>query len=295
MEWFYIALISPAIWALVNIIDDNLIRGVYKNPFFGAIISGFFALLPLVSLIFIDVTIPSVSVLLLAFLAGFLVVISYLFYFKALMNEVPSVVIALWSFTPAFIPFFSYLFLNEILKPFQYIGFFLILLSSVGISVINVKKFKFSTALLLMFSASLITSIHSMMQKYIFNNIDFWSGFIFISIGMGLASLFLCITFKEGRSFYKEFNSKFKKYIWIFIITEILNIIAVLISNLAISKGPVSLVKVIEGIQPIYVLLFAMLFYPLLPKYFREATGKNKARKIIFMLIMFLGLYFVNK
>lgn len=294
INWFYIALLSPALFALINIVDDNLLRDVYKSPFFGAIISGFFALLPLLSLLFISITIPPIHIMLTAIIAGFLTVIYYLFYFKGFAVESPSVIISLFNLSPALVPFFAYVFLGERLNANQYLGFLFILGASIGISVTDIKKFKFSPALYLITIASIITAVIAILAKYIYSNVDFWSGYIFYSIGMGLGALFLSTIFKEGRSFFKEFNKTFKKWILIFILVELLGISAELSLNYAISKGPVSLVKVIEGVQPIYVLFFALLFFPFFPKYFREATKGGKIKKIGFMVVMLIGLYYVS-
>ncbi|EKD65552.1 MAG: hypothetical protein ACD_50C00052G0005 [uncultured bacterium] len=295
MEWFYIALLSPALFAIVNIIDDNLLRNVYRSPFFGAIISGFFALLPLLGLFFFPLTISSPTIIFLGLLAGFLTVISYLFYFHALDVESPSVVIALFSLSPAFVPFLAYFILDESLTSSQYIGFVLILLASFTISAINIKRFKFSKALYFMIFAALLYTLVAICGKYVYNALDFWSGYMYFSMGMGLGAVFLSVFFREGRRFLGEFNKSFKKWILVFISAELIGIAAEFTNNLAISKGPVSLVKVIEGIQPIYVLLFALVFYPLFPKYLREAAYGSKQKKLLAMIVILLGLYFINK
>ena len=144
MGWFFIALIGPAIWAMVNLIDDNMINKVYKTPFFGTIISGLFALIPLLSLFFIDIVIPPVKIILLATVAGFLMVCSYFFYFETLMSESPSITIALWNMSIAIVPFLAFFFLGEKLRLIQYIGFAVVLLSSMALSAVNIKKFKLS-------------------------------------------------------------------------------------------------------------------------------------------------------
>lgn len=294
MDWFYVALLSPALFAVVNILDDNLLRSVYRTPFFGAIVSGLFSLLPLISLFFVTITIPPLPILLLCLLIGFLTVSYYLFYFKGLSLDAPSIVISLFNMSPAFVPFLAYVFLHETLEVNEYIGFIVILLASVGISVIEIKKLKFSPALYPIAFASFMYAIIAILQKYIYSFVDFWSGYIFISIGLGLGAIFYMVFFKEGRAFPKEFKRIFKKWIFIFVIVELIGISAELSINYAISQGPVSLVKVIEGIQPMYVLLFAILFFPFFPKYFREATHGNIAKKIFFMGLMLVGLYFVN-
>lgn len=292
--WFYIALLAPALFALINIIDDNLLRSVYRTPFFGAIISGFFALLPLVAVLFVPITIPSLPIIVIAMLSGVLTVSYYVLYFKGLSVEAPSVVISIFSLAPAFLPFIAYFLLGERLTSNQYLGFAFLLFASIGISAVDIKKFKFSPALYPIAFASFLYAVISILQKYVYNTVDFWSGYIFFVIGMGLGALLLSLVFKEGRNFYKEFRKVFKKWILVFFLVELLGIAAEFSYNYALSLGPVSLVKVIEGIQPIYVLLFAILFFPIFPKYFREATHDGKGKKIFFMLLMLAGLYIIN-
>lgn len=292
-EWFYFALLSPLIFAVVNIIDDNLLRSVYKSPFFGAIISGFFALLPLLALIFIPFSVPSYPIALLGISAGFLTTMYYLYYFKALESEYPSVVVALFGFSPSLVPFIAYGVLGEVLNINQYLGFVIILISSIAISLVDVEKFKFSKAFFIVFFASSIYAIIAVLSKVVYTEVDFWSGYMLFSIGMGLGAIFLSTFFKEGRSFFREFKISFKKWIWIFILVELIGISAELTNNLAISKGPVSLVKVIEGTQPMFVLLLALLFFPFFPKYFREAAKGDKFKKAFFMSVMLIGLYFI--
>lgn len=293
-NWFYFALLSPAIFAIVNLIDDNLLRGLYKTPFFGSIISGFFGLLPLLGLFFFPFHIPSPFVVFLAILGGFLNVMYYMYYFKALAIEVPSVVIALFGFSPAITPFLAYFILGETLSLNEYLGFTIVLASSFSLSVVNIYHFQFSKAFIYILFASSIYAVIAILQKLVYDQTDFFSGYVFFSIGLGIGALFLSLVFKDGRAFYRGFRKIFKKWIGILFLVELIGIAAELTNNYAISKGRVSLVKVIEGTQPMYVLLFAILLHPFFPKYFRDAAKKDKLKKLIFMLIILVGLYFIH-
>jgi len=289
-----LALISPALWSIVNIIDDNLVKKVYKNPFYGPIITGYFSLLPLLSIFFVPFVAPDLKVTIFALLSGFFLVCSYWFYYKSFLHEVPSVVLAIWNITSIFVPILAFIFLGEFLEVTQYIGFFIILGSSFTLSLIGTKKIKISIAFPLMIAASFFYAINATMLKYVFSNGDFWSNFLITTMGMGLGALFFSTAFKNGRKIYSNL-SRLKKYILIFIISDVINIGAILVQNLAISKGPVSLVRVIEGVQPIYLLILAFCLYPIFPKYFREATQGNLTKKIFLMIIMISGLYLINK
>ena len=292
-DWFFLALLSPALFAVVNIIDDNLLRNAYRSAYFGAIITGLFAILPLFSLFFLPIHVPSANLIALGILSGFLTVSYYLFYFKALKVEFPSTVIALFSLSYVFIPLLAYIFLGEKLHFRQYVGSVFIIMSAFFITAENIKKFKFSKALYLVGFAAVLFAVTALLQKYVYDTVDFFSGYMFFCFGMGLGSIFYAISFKEGRVFFSDFKKVFVKWIFIFAIAELINIAAEFTMNLAISKGPVSLVKVIEGIQPIYVLGFALILAPFFPKYAREAVGGKISKKLFLMLVILGGLYLI--
>ncbi len=294
MGWFTLALLAPLILALVVIIDDNLVRHVYKSPFYGTIISGIFGLLPLISLFFIDLAVPSALTIAIGILAGFLTVSYYFFYFKALKVEAPSVVIALFSLAPAVVSVLAYLILGEKLSGMQYLGISIIILAAFGISANDIRKWKFSRALGLIAMASVLFAVSLIAIKHVFEIVDFWSGYVYLAIGMGLASLFFATAFKGGRSFVSKFRKNYRKWLLFFAITEGLNIVAELTQKLAISNGPVSLVTVLGNVLPIYILILAIILYRFFPNYLREATEGHVLKKLIFMAIMLSGIILLN-
>ncbi|HXE10150.1 MAG TPA: hypothetical protein VN554_01865, partial [Verrucomicrobiae bacterium] len=54
MTWFYLALLAPLLYAIVNLLDDNLLQFVYKSPYVAAVSAGFYGSLPLLSRFFLD-------------------------------------------------------------------------------------------------------------------------------------------------------------------------------------------------------------------------------------------------
>lgn len=93
MTWFELALLVPLIAAIVTLLDDNLLRYVYKSPAMAACFAGIFGGLPLLTRPFIHSDTVSISVALAAFLAGLLTLVYYYFYFKGLSSDSPSVVV----------------------------------------------------------------------------------------------------------------------------------------------------------------------------------------------------------
>lgn len=226
---------------------------------------------------------------------GALTIFNYYFYFRALEREAPSVVIAMFSLTPAILPFLAYYFLGENLTERQIIGFIIILAFTFMLAAIDVKKLKFSRALLPVMLASILVAFALIAGKFVYDRVDFYTGYIYFSIGLGIGTIpFLYLKLMLPDASKKKKMSKRKRNIIIvavvLIFSELLNLAAELSSNLAISKGPVSLVEVIQNTQPMYMLGIALLLYPFFPKFFREAKDGRVKFKILMMLGIICGV-----
>lgn len=296
MSWFYLALLAPLLFAIVNLIDDNLIHHVYKSSYFGAIISGLFGAIPLFALLFLSPNQISVSVLVMGVLAGFLTTVYYFFYFKALELDSPSVAIALYSLSPAMIPFLAFFFLKERLLPSQIAGFIVVLIASFGLALAEVKKFKFSKALLPMATASTMFALTTLQLKYVYEHTNFFTGFMLFSAGMGLGAIYflLVLKFLKASNFFKDLRRNSRRIFVLFVLSEAIAILAGFTQNLAIERGPVSLVTVVGGAQPIYVLLIALVFYKISPKHFREAAEGGLPKKFALMFVIIFGLFLIT-
>lgn len=299
MDWFYLALLAPLFFAIVNLIDDNLIHHIYKGPYAASIISGVFGVLPVLSLLYFDIQLVPIGVAAAALAAGFLTVMYYFFYFRALERESPSVVIAMFSLTPASVPILAYFLLNERLAANQIIGFTIVLIASLSLALVEMKslrEIKFSKALIPVLIAAGIFDVIAILSKYVYQNTNFYTGYIYFAWGMGLGGLYFLymVFFQKSMHTLKELRKNSSKIIGLLVVAELIAIAAEFTQNLAISRGPVSLVKVVEGIQPIYVLLIALLFYRFSPKHFREAAEGGLVKKFTLMIVIIVGLYFIG-
>lgn len=291
MSWFYLALFVPLLFAVVNLIDDNLLQFVYKSRYIATVMAGVSGTLPLLSLFFLDFNNIPTNLALLSMLSGSLAVGFYFFYFKSLQLDSPSVVVALFSLVPATIPFLAYFIVDEKLGLQQIVGFSIVLLASLGLAVSDVRNFKFSKALIPAVIAVIFMDAEAIINKYVYNNADFYPAYMYFSLGMGItAFLFYFVRFSDNNQALIRIGKKFKRLIPILIFVELLGLLAEFLLNLAISKGPVSLVKVIEGSQPMFVLLIALLLYPFAPKFFREAEDSKPVLKFALMAVIIVGL-----
>ena len=171
MFWIFIALLSPLFHGFANILDNYLTNKIFKSVSSLVFLSAFFnfLFLPLIFLIEIP-QLPTLEMLPFFILVG-LIEVFYLYpYYKALQSEDTSVVSSLFELSKIFIPILAFLFLGEILSIKQYAGIFIIILSSLFLSINRHEKlFKFNKAFFLMAGCSLMLSAEAIIYKHIFN------------------------------------------------------------------------------------------------------------------------------
>lgn len=295
MTWFYLALAATILYAVVNLLDDNLLAFVYKTPYLSCVSVGFFGVLPLLSRVFFRASSIPMSLALLALLAGFLTLCYYFFYFKGLQSDTPAVVVALFSLAPATIPFLAYFVVHERLVALQVVGFAVVLLTSLGLAIQEVRSFKFSRALVFVVIGALIMDVIAITSKYVYEHVDFYPAYLYYSAGMGLGGVFFfALRYSENISAIKTIAVKIKLLLPVFVLTEAIGLAAEFLLNLAISRGSVSIVKAVEASQPMFVLILALVLYPFSPKYFREAASGRLTRKFVLMVIMVVGLVIIS-
>jgi len=291
MSWLYLALLAPLLYAVVNLFDDNLLERVYKSPYLSTVFAGFFGALPLVALVF--KTMPSIgqAAIITAVAAGAFTTSYYFFYFRALGVETPSVVVALFSLAPALLPVFAHLFLHERLSGLAILGFTIVLLAALMMAVVDLKNFKFSKALVPVVIAVILMDSGALLSKYAYEHAAFFPAYMYFCLGMGLGGVaFLSIRFKDNIQGLRDIKPIFWKVLPVFVAAELVNLAAELTLNLAIGRGPVSLVKAIESIQPMFVLLIALVLYPFAPRFFREAEEGGVAKKFLLMAVAVVGI-----
>jgi len=184
MEWVVFALLCPAFWGLNNVFYKFLMAKKFQSYFsmvsylifIDLIFAGIICSLNPVSFYF-----PSV---LFAMGIGFMPLLAFWFYSKALMVEEISRITPLFQFIPIFVVLLSVIFLNEILSVQRYFGVTIIIIASILISYRNSKSGKsLSSALKFMIPFSVVLAVHAILEKFLLSYIDYWSLFFWNILG----------------------------------------------------------------------------------------------------------------
>lgn len=292
-EYLLFAILSPIFWAIVNIIDDYQIKRIYKTPSLAIIMTGIFLVVPLL-FAFTKIQNLDLNGSLVGILAGVCLVLSSWLYFKALSTEDTAVVIALWSLTPVGVYILSYLFLGEVLTKNQTIGSMVIVAGSVLISLLGKRRYRFSPTLLIMLVSSALYSVSSILEKQTYiDSQDFYSGYLFITLGTIIGTVFFVLRKKNFLATVSVFRTQ-KKYLIFIVVSEAINIAAIFFQNLAVSFGNLTIVKVIEGTQPIFVLVITLILALFFRYYKKSVDYKTIAPKLIIIILMFVGFTLMN-
>lgn len=304
MNWFLIALIPPALWAVTNHFDKYLLAKYFKGGGVGALMI-FSSLIGVFILSFIALTHPEVLNAVpknsfLISLNGFLYILAVLPYFYALQKDEASVAVPLFQMVPVFSYFLAWLVLKETIGVNRLLGGVLIIFGAIGISLelMEGKKFRFKKdVFLLMTLSSLLFSLNFLFFKFFALEATFWTTSFYEYIGF-VVFAFLLLMFV--RPYRKEFISVMKKnsvtVLTINGVNEVVNIIAKLSFNFASLLTPITLTWIVNGFQPFFVFAYGVILTVFFPHISQEKiNGKYLIQKLVAIIIMFMGSYFLNQ
>lgn len=304
MNWFLIALLPPIFWSITNHIDKYLLTKYFKGGAIGsvAIFSAIISLLLLPIIIFIHPAVLQTfnySYLLIA-LNGTLYLLATLPYFYALEKDDASLTVPLFQMIPVFSFILGYIFLKETLTVTQIIGGLIILVSSIFISlnISDIKKMKMKWNIFgLMVLSSILYALNFLFFKRFAIETDFWITSFWEYIGFAFFGVFLLIFIKNyRRGFIHVLRTNKLQVLEINGLNEIINIVAKISFNVASLLTPVTLVWIINGLQPLFVFIFGILLTILLPKISQEDISKKTLiQRVIAIFIITIGVYLINK
>ncbi len=304
MSWFLIALLPPIFWSITNHIDKYLVSKYFKGGGVGALmifssIIGIF-LLPLIAISHPEVISTFDPKYILISLNGFVYLLAILPYFYALQKDDASTAVPLFQLIPVYSFFLSYLILKETLSNYQIIGGLITILGAILISLdlSTHKKIKFKKdVFLLMALSSLLYSLNFLIFKLFALDNSFWVTSFWEYIGFATFSVLILVFIKPYRlEFTRVLKENKLSVLAINGINELINIIAKVSFNIASLLAPVTLVWIVDGLQPIFIFIFGVI----LTLFFPKLSQENLSKKILFqktlaISIIFIGTFLVNR
>lgn len=296
---YIVAISSYFFMAIANVIDKFLISGEDLKPkkyvFLVGILSSLFLLIIPFGF-FSGVTLNGFIWGVLAGITRMLAL--WILYVLIQDGDVSKVHTTMGGLTPLFSLLLTFVFFEAKLSLIFFLAFFLLIVGSL-ISSFD-KKGKISKKQILMATfSSFLFSISFIFTKKAFLAADFWSSMISLVIGMIIFSLILFLFSGDLRKdiLTKKVikKSNVKKVGILFIAGMIIGSGASILQNLAIDLVPsenISLINALEGSRFAFVL---MISFFLSFKFSKIFNRENLFQKLISIIIILLGMYFVFK
>ncbi len=296
IAWFFFAIAATIIWSVSAVILKFVRVNYIKSTIGYLIITAPVTLFSLALLFFGKFNLPSLKMILLILVSAGLGIMTFWFYLESIHKEEVSRVTTFFGLSPLIVLILSTIFLKEVLTLKDYLAFPLIITGSMLISIKKVdERFALSTGMIMALFSIIFLGIQNIILKII-SEVDF------VSMMLVREALFLGIfssLFIFSRSIRKKTKEDLKqlnvKKMVLIYASECAGIIGMVFSYIAIQKGPVSLVSLIEGTESLFVIVFVVLISVFLPKILKEEiTKKTITLKIISALLMIGGLYLIT-
>ncbi|PIP29612.1 hypothetical protein COX27_00485 [Candidatus Kuenenbacteria bacterium CG23_combo_of_CG06-09_8_20_14_all_36_9] len=320
MSWLLITLLAYFLNAVAMVTDKALLKkNKIEHPFVYVFYIAALGCLLMLFLIPFGLKIPDGLTILVSLFAGATFVWALLLMFSALKKDEASRVNPMvGGLTPIFVFLFAWYILEEKLNCDQYAGLIFLIIGSLLIALDFHKhgaltwlkkklgfKPKFSlpqikkTIWLVLPSAALF-GVSSVLTKLVYSQIQFLTGFIWTRAGSLIAVillLFIPANFQAVKASFKSNKnnaSQTKKTGAMFLLGQACGGSSAILQQYAIFLGSVTLVQALQGIQYVFIFIFAVLLTTFLPKIIKEEMTKEiLMQKIIAIILIIIGLYFI--
>jgi len=318
MFWLAITIASYFINAGVYVADKFLLSKKIHSSVTYAFYVGIWSVFNSAILIF-DFWIPSPAEMLLDFLAGFLFLVTLIFWYKALhQSEATRVVPVVGALIPVFSFILSYFFLNETFSQDQFLAFLILIAGGILISIKRTQLFFLRAVIervknvfgdlfglvsaemrptrrLLINSvvSALFFAAYYVLIKYIYSHQPFIGSFVWSRFGTFFGAL-LMLVIPAWRKSVREYQTEASapKSLGFFLLVRALAALAFIMLNWAISLGSVAMTNALQGVQYVFLILLVLLLSARFPKILKEELGHGVLiQKTLGVILVSLGLW----
>ncbi len=295
MTWLIITISAYFLFAIVALGDKYLLAGP-PNPRSYSFYVGVLGILSLLLIPLVGFSIPETSQLILALIAGAILIFALFGLYTGLENfEASRVVPAIGGLLPLFTFGLVYLFScgKDLFSLTEASAFILLLAGSI---LITFRKGKSITSKSLQISAvtAFFFAFAFVLTKYVYLVQPFWSGFIWMRIGGFLTALCFIFTKEVKREIFERKFTFQKKTGAFFLFNQAMGGGAFILQNWAIALVPLAFlpfISALEGTKYIFLLILASLISFKLPQLLKEEISKEVIlQKVAAILLIGGGL-----
>jgi drug/metabolite transporter (DMT)-like permease len=310
--WLPLAIAAYAVFAVNGVVDKFLVSSKLKNPLIVSFWVGLFgipsALILLVGLVpapwaqAFRFVMPSPDALLLITAAGLTLQLSLMLGYMALFRgEATRVTPTIGAATPVFALIFAYLILGERMPTASYAAFALLF---VGALLVSFKRGgRPNLAFVLAVASGAAAAFETVLIKLVYSYNHFISSFALLGLGnIVFCAILLVFVPPVRRELFNALHPKpakgskpVKRLVnsggFLVFANNLLGSAGVVVLNLSLKLGSVSLVNALKGLQYVGIFLIALLLARPYPKLLKEElTAQTVRQKLFGIIVIGLGL-----
>jgi hypothetical protein len=148
----------------------------------------------------------------------------------------------------------------------------------------------------IMFSASFLVALSALLFKAFAIQTDYWTASFWGYVGHTIMGIFFIVCVRRYRhDFMRVLKDNKTSVLGLNLFNEVITIVGDFLFRFATLLAPLALVTTIEGIQPIFVLIYGIIITIFIPRLGRESLKhRHLIQRFIAILFMFLGTYILN-
>lgn len=289
---YLVAFLSPMTYAVSNLIDSHVSNNVFKRVqsvvFYNVVTN----VLVVPFLFFFGVPhLPSLAVLPYLLAACIIEILYQIPYYAAMRKVDTSVVSALFSLGRVVVPVAAFFLLGEKLSQLQYVGFFVIIVFTVALSLEkNLRSIKLNRAFGLMLLSSVLLSLQMVLYKKALEDID-WVSNVFWTMTISSSLCLLLLFSKANRQDIFAQKKEFVGRLSMFLINEFFNQVAFLTYQYALVLLPVVVFSAITSTQPLFAMIYGYFVVFIFQHKVQENLDKESLiKKAICFIFIIVGV-----
>jgi len=295
MSWLLIAISAYFLLAISAFGDKFLLTGGIPNP---KVYSFYVGILGIFVLVFIPFGffLPTPNQIFLALLTGAISVAGLFIYYSAAKEfEISRVAPAIGGLVPIFSLLLIYfLSQSKFVLSLQEIFAFLFLIFGSVLIVLEKNKNIFGKSLFLSSVAAFYFSLYFVLAKFVYNNLGFVNGLIWIRFGGFLIAQFFLLSKEVRLQIFNKNKLAGIKTTGIFIGNQAIGGGGAFLQNLAVAlvkTSGVALVNALQGVMYVFLFVFSLILSKKFPEILKEKISKKLLfQKIIAILLIGEGL-----
>lgn len=295
MTWLPLILIAVNLSSINSLIDKFFCEKKFRNVLSYQTLNNLLTIILVIGLsFFIRFDHLYGWPLILAILSGFCYLLSWLFYFRAIVSLEASRAAAVFNLFVIFTVILAALFLQETINPLKWLAIFLIVIGAFLCSYEKGKRVKDLGSYWWVILSTIMSAIGNIFSKLAVKQIEALTVLALTFYVTFPVFLFLFFRNKEINQEVKNvFNSS--KRTGLIILRQIIGFSSMILFYLAIARGPISLIIAINGSGPMLVFIFSTFVSFFFPGFIKEEIKKEVIiLKLISIMMIITGVVIIS-